>query len=154
MGARRSQRFALSGRRAKSFTAATRPLRRPHGVCITHNFRPNLSQSQRDVLQAQGCEARTTLGETRKILPTPTGLCLERHADDATPLGLRPIPSRFPRLARSEPDVPTSQPLGFEPESRWDSISRHRNLVSNAKASRLRPGTASVKMRAPESQLS
>ena len=42
--------------------------------------------------------------------------CVRPATDDATPLGLMPISSRFPRVAS-----PTRQPLGFATESRWDS---------------------------------
>ncbi len=64
---------------------------------------------------AQGCEARATLGGGRNHLPTPTGLRSERHSHDTTPLGLSPVPSRFPRVARASQPLALSQnPVGIQ----------------------------------------
>ena len=69
------------------------------------------------VSSSQGCEARATLGLERERAPTPTGLCPVHRDEDTTPLGLTPIRRRFSKVARSEPDGPTSQPwaLGRNP---------------------------------------
>jgi hypothetical protein len=77
---------------------------------------------------AQGCRVgEATLGAVPESVPTPTGL-RPANDDDATPLGLRPSPRGFPRVARR------SQPLGFTPESRWDSFPRHSKVVGNTKS--------------------
>ena|SRR5437667_3740089 len=59
---------------------------------------------------AQGCEARVTLGLVKASARTPTGLRPIHRDDDTTPMGLTRIRRRFPKVARSEPDWPTSQP--------------------------------------------
>ena len=62
---------------------------------------------------AQGCEARATLGGVPESGPTPTGLRRAPH-DDATPLGLIPIPCGFPKVARaSQPWALSRNPVGI-----------------------------------------
>jgi hypothetical protein len=77
------------------FSAEFRPI--PKGLC----------------LPAQGCRVReATLGAVLELVSTPTGL---RPAhDDATPLGLRPSPRGFPRVARrSQPWALSRNPFGI-----------------------------------------
>ena len=105
-----SRRLLRGGWRAK------RPGERQCSLRITHNFASDSGQSQRDCV-SQPRVARHELpwvcGHKRF---QPQRGCVRRATDDATPLGLRPISSRFPRVAS-----PTRQPLGFATESRWDS---------------------------------
>ena len=80
------------------------------GLCITRNFQAPKHRIPTGFRpKAKGCEARAILGEARKNIPTPPGLCSARDAAAATPLGLWPISSRFPKVARAAP------PLGRNP---------------------------------------
>ena len=64
---------------------------------------------------AQGCKARATLGVAKKKVPTPTGLCPACRDQVATPLGLRAVPARFPRVARaSQPWALGQNPVGIQ----------------------------------------
>ncbi len=64
---------------------------------------------------AQGCEARATLGVVEKQVSTPTELSRLRRIEDATPLGLRRIPLRFPKVARaSQPWATGRTPVGIQ----------------------------------------
>ena len=95
---------------------ALSPCRRPlHYPQFCAEFRP-IPKGLRP--PAQGCRVReATLGAVTQSVPTPTGL-RPAHDDDATPLGLRPSPRGFPRVARR------SQP--------W-ALSRNPFVIRNAR---------------------
>ena len=60
-------------------------------------------------LKAQGWRAASTLGRGRHTAQPQRGCGPTKHAV-ATPLGLKPIPARFPRVARSSPVLRSSGP--------------------------------------------
>ncbi|GEM_PF-2070841 len=64
--------------------------------------------------QSPRLRGTSSLGGDRENLPTPTGLRPELHTDDATPLGLRPLASRYPGVARaSQPRAEGRNPFGI-----------------------------------------
>ena len=91
----------------KIWSAGTCPFYYPQ---LCGEFRP-IPKGLRPL--AQGCEARATLGGVPESGPTPTGLRRAPH-DDATPLGLIPIPCGFPKVARaSQPWALSRNPIGI-----------------------------------------
>ncbi len=85
---------------------------------------------------AQGCEARATLGKRGKGNLNPNGVAANDLCDVTQPRwGWKALPG-IPRVAS-----PTRQPLGWRPESRWDS-QRSAEHCSARMAAQKQPGRA------------
>ena len=76
---------------------------------------------------AQGWRPAPTLGVGAQTSATPTGLCRAAHGKDTTPLGLTPIPTASPRVARAaQPWALGRNPVGIQTPARGELWVIHR----------------------------
>ena len=94
----------------------------PHAGSVTRSIPKGLQPP------AQGWRPAPTLGVGRQTSATPTGLCPAAGGKDTTPLGLTPIPTASPRVARAaQPWALVRNSVGIQTPARGESWVIHRD---------------------------